>query len=91
MPQRRIHCPLNSAAASLFSGHRCSSQLASMPVPDVLALPQLAGQNTEVENIIEEYREHGEHGAFVGLTGDGRELGTGAVVSELKECTAVVW
>lgn len=51
MPQKRIHCPSHVAAASSFSDYTCTSQLLSVPVPDVLSLSQMAGQNTEVENV----------------------------------------
>lgn len=51
MPQKRIHCPSHIAAASSFSNYTCTSQLLSVPVPDVLSLSQVAGQNTVVENV----------------------------------------
>lgn len=86
MPQRRIHCPSHFAAASLFSDHTGTSQLASMSVPDVLALPQLAGQNTEVENMERRRQRAWRTWSFscTGHRGDGRELGTGTMVSEIK-------
>lgn len=70
MPQKRIRCPSHVAAASSFNDYTCTSQLVSVPVPDVLSFSQLAGQNTEVENVgkkRKKKKEYREHRAFVAL------------------------
>lgn len=87
MPQRRIHCLLHLAAATLFRDHTCTSKLLSMSVPEVLGLPQLAGQNTEVENMERRIQRAWRTWSFccTGHIGDGRELGTGTMVSEIKD------
>lgn len=59
-----------------------------MSVPDVLALPQLAGQNTEVENMGRRLQRAWRTQSFccAGHIGDGREL---EMVSGIKALEGV--
>lgn len=84
MPQKRIHCPSHIVAASSFSNYTCTSHLLSVPVPDVLSLSQVAGQNTVVENV-EKKIERTQSFCCTGHTRDRRELETGTTVSEIKD------